>query len=125
MTPTAAHDNHSASPLTEPDHGASTTLQTERSETYDSTSGPRSRGVWVAVPRAAAGIHVQSIDDKTFRSDTPACTCEERGVVCVWKERTIWVGMRRWRRAVGWGCGGGGGLVVGERGSARGRALPC
>ena len=54
----------------------------------------------MAVPRAAASIHVQSIDDKTFRSDTPACTCEERRVVRVWKERTVWVGMRRWRRAV-------------------------
>ena len=125
MTPTAAHDNHSASPLTEPDHGASTTLP-DGSETYDSTTGPRSRGVWVAVPRAAAGIHVQSIDDKTFRSDTPACTCEERRVVCVWKERTVWGwGCCGGGGRFGWGCGGGGGLAVGGRGSARSRALPC
>lgn len=33
--------------------------------------------------RAASGVHVQSIDDNTFRSDTPACTREERRVVGV------------------------------------------
>lgn len=70
--------------------------------------------VCVAMPHAASGVHVQSIDDNTFRSDTPACSREERRVVSV---GTSARGLHAENACV---------VSAGRgKGSARGRALPC
>ena len=78
-------------------------------------SGPTSRVcVCVAMPHAACGVHVQSIDDNTFRSDTPACAREERRVVSVGRSAR---GLHAENACV---------VSAGRAGgSARGRALPC